>query len=93
MSEQPRISTPTYGFNAAMGYRFRARIRSRKRVTWLGFGKTVVEFQFVLEREFGGTWEYHDSSIWFPTKEDAIGDANRCLDRIEWNPVTDQEYV
>ena len=47
-----RIVTSSRGVDAAMGYKFRARVDSRTRKLWFGFGRKVTEYRYVIERYF-----------------------------------------
>ncbi len=73
-----------------MGYMYRARMESRQRATWFGFGPQVTEYRFVLEKHFM-SWQDELSSAWGNLSATRMA-AVDLLDKIASKP-SDQKGV
>lgn len=76
-------------------YSYRAYIEEKTWREWLGFGKEVTKYRYVVQScIFLGKWEYYICGGWHANKETAIVYANRYLDVLS-NRKTDEnrEFV
>jgi len=75
-----------YGNDAAMGYKFRARIVERKfRKGWPWKRYTVTKYMYIIDRHFM-SWEFECRGQWTEDKQEAVDAANRWLDRKSAGP-------
>lgn len=81
-----RIAIPSYGHNAAMGYKFRCRIESDTK----GFFKPRLKYRAVIERYFMD-WSDWYTYRWRETPEEAKNEGNKALDQLEATPKG--EYI
>lgn len=84
MSQNIKEVYPGHGHRKAMGYKYRCRIESRKKRTWLGLGPEVTQYRYVIEEKFI-SWS-DDEWGWWCGLQEAQDQAERRLSEIAWSP-------
>lgn len=82
--ERTREVEAGHGRFKAMGFKWRARIETRVRRTWFGFGHEVSEWRYVLEKHHM-SWEDVEWGPW-TTETEATAAASARLDAIAAKP-------
>jgi len=78
-----RIAYPVHGTNAAMLYKFRARIETRTKKPL--FRNEITEYRYVIE-QYHMSWNDYNKGRWNTDKEIVLKKANEELDAFEVEP-------